>query len=157
MRKIKQTKHGYHGTKIYKLWGSIVKRCENQISTNYIYYGGRGIKICEEWRNNPKTFIDWALSNGYKEGLEIDRIDNDGNYQPNNCQFVTHKENCKSKKRRLFKNNKSGFVGLVLTKANTYEAYVQIDGKQKFIGTFKNIEYALNAQRNIHDQKENEE
>lgn len=143
MRKIKQTKHKYHGTKIYKLWGSIVKRCENESSTNYKYYGGRGIKICKEWREKPLSFIQWALTNGYDDGLEIDRINNDGDYEPNNCQFITHKENCSKNKRRIRKNNKSGARNIVLTRFGTYEVYAHIDGKQRYVKTVKTMEDAI--------------
>ena len=81
--------HGYKGTDVYRLWG-------------------RGITMDDTWRSDPKSFCDWAIAHGYKAGLEIDRIDVDGNYTPNNCQFVTHKENCAPNKRRLRATNKTG-------------------------------------------------
>ncbi len=93
MRKIKQTQHGFHGTPLYGIWAGIVKRCEGVNSQNYKYYGGRGIKICKQWRENAGEFCKWAISNGYEDGLEIDRIDNDGDYNPQNCHFITHAEN----------------------------------------------------------------
>ena len=129
MRRIEQTSHGYHGTRIYKLWGDIVKRCETKSSGNYQYYGGRGIKMCDEWRNKPETFISWALENGYKQGMEIDRINNNGDYEPNNCQFITHKQNCGISKRRIRRNSKSGERNIVLTKYNTFEVYAFINGQ----------------------------
>jgi hypothetical protein len=143
MRKIKQTRHGYHGTKIYKLWASIVHRCETKTCAGYKYYGGRGITVCKSWRDSPKTFIEWAVENGYSEGLEIDRIDGDGNYAPNNCRFVTKKENS-APMRRKFKN-KSGHRNIIKTKAGTFEAYYQSNGKQHFIKTFKTLDEAIKA------------
>ena len=67
-------------------------RCENPKREKYKIYGGRGISVCEEWRN-PVAFMDWAYSNGYAPGLQLDRIDNDGNYCPENCRFVTPSQN----------------------------------------------------------------
>jgi len=68
-------------------------RCYSQNTRDYSYYGARGITICQEWLDNPDSFVKWALENGWKKGLSIDRIDNDGPYHPDNCRFVTHQEN----------------------------------------------------------------
>ena len=68
-------------------------RCYNKNSKSYKDYGGRGIYICDEWLSNPEAFEEWALNNGFADGLAIDRIDNDGPYAPYNCRFVTAKEN----------------------------------------------------------------
>lgn len=73
-------------------------RCEYPSATNYAYYGGRGIRVCAQWREDPAAFVAWALANGYRSGLEIDRIDVNGDYEPNNCRFVTHVVN--SQRRR---------------------------------------------------------
>ena len=74
-------------------------RCYNPKATSYKHYGGRGIKVCDEWKNSFKAFYDWAYSNGYDENAPrnkctIDRINNDGNYEPSNCRWVTQKQNC---------------------------------------------------------------
>lgn len=74
------------------------ERCNNPNSKSYSRYGGRGIKVCEEWANDYQTFEDWCYSHGYEKDLAIDRIDNDGDYSPDNCRFVTLKEN--NQKRR---------------------------------------------------------
>lgn len=86
------TKHGYSNKiPLYKVWTSIKQRCGNINNSRYKDYGGRGINICSEWRNNFKEFYDWAMSNGYKDNFSIDRINNDGNYEPNNCRFTDTK------------------------------------------------------------------
>jgi len=84
--------HGLRGTPIYSSWDSMVQRCTNPKAAHYRNYGARGISICTEWRDF-KTFHAWAIANGWAEGLEIDRRDNNGNYEPSNCRWVTHAEN----------------------------------------------------------------
>jgi len=79
--------------RLYNVLNSIKTRCYNAKSREYKWYGSRGINLCEEWRSKPSSFIEWALANGYQKGLHIDRINNDGNYEPNNCRFVTSKVN----------------------------------------------------------------
>lgn len=69
------------------------ERCYNPNSKSYHRYGGRGIKVCDEWLNDHDAFVQWALENGYSDGLAIDRIDNNGDYCPENCRFVTLKKN----------------------------------------------------------------
>lgn len=87
------------------------KRCYNENDVSYKNYGGKGITVCDEWIENPKSFISWAINNGYSEGLQIDRIDTFGNYEPSNCRFVTQKQNCNnrrnSKKVTAFGETKS--------------------------------------------------
>jgi len=82
---------------VYVAWKSMFWRCENPNNKWYKDYGGRGITVCDEWRN-PVVFIDWALANGWRKGLSIDRIDNNGNYKPDNCHWVTRKENNRNKR-----------------------------------------------------------
>jgi hypothetical protein len=95
------TKHGMATRKaesrLYNVWRSMRKRCNNSKDKNYKHYGGRGIKVCEEWED-LQTFCQWALSNGYDDTLEIDRIDVNGNYEPQNCRFITHLENSNNKR-----------------------------------------------------------
>ena len=87
--------HGESRTRLYQTWGMMKQRCYNPKSQIYHRYGGRGITVCDEWRNDFEAFREWALSHGYAEGLTIDRIDVDGNYCPENCQWLTRSENTK--------------------------------------------------------------
>lgn len=86
-------KHGLRGHPLYIVHEQMMKRCYKENNKSYSRYGGRGISVCEEWSNSFKAFYDWAVSHGYEYGLQIDRINNDGNYEPDNCRFVTAKEN----------------------------------------------------------------
>lgn len=85
--------HGLVGTKLYVVWAGIKGRCSTPTASNYQYYGGRGIAVCKDWLNSPEAFIKWAEENGYQDGLELDRIDINGDYSPRNCRFISHMEN----------------------------------------------------------------
>ena len=92
----KNTTHGFHATSTYRIWCQIIQRCNNVNCEAYHYYGGRGIKVCERWLK----FENFLKDMGPRPGkLTIDRTDNDGNYEPDNCRWVTHKENCNNRHR----------------------------------------------------------
>ena len=80
----------------------MITRCTRKNNPNYNLYGGRGIKICANWRNSFEAFRDWALSNGYADNLTIDRIDVNGNYCPENCRWVTHAEQQRNKTNNTY-------------------------------------------------------
>jgi len=88
---MRQSKHP-----LYVVLEGMKARCYNKNSPSYKHYGGRGISICAGWVDDRRSFVAWALENGYEKGLTIDRIDNDGNYEPSNCRFVTRAENCRN-------------------------------------------------------------
>lgn len=85
-------------TRLYVKWCHMIERCNNSHSEHYKDYGGRGITVCDAWRNNYITFRDWAICNGYNESLTLDRIDVNGNYCPENCRWVSHKDQCNNKR-----------------------------------------------------------
>lgn len=84
--------HGGCGTRLYSIWIDMRSRCTWNKAINWHLYGGRGIKVCDEWANNFTAFRDWAMTNGYSDDLQLDRIDNDGNYEPCNCKWSTRIE-----------------------------------------------------------------
>lgn len=85
-------KHGKSKTRLYRIWTNMRRRCHYPKEDCYHRYGGRGIKVCDEWYNSFPAFYDWALLSGYGNDLTIDRINNDGDYEPSNCRWATTKE-----------------------------------------------------------------
>lgn len=90
--------HGLCGTAIYRCWASMIQRCYSPKNKHYGNYGGRGITVCAEWRDDFKIFCEWAINAGWKIGLEIDRIENDKGYSPDNCHIVTKSVNQRNKR-----------------------------------------------------------
>lgn len=95
-------KHNLTGCKLHGVWFGIKSRCYNKNNQAYKNYGGRGIAVCNEWKDDFQAFYDWSMMNGYKEGLQIDRINNNGNYEPNNCRWVTNKVNCNNRRSNRY-------------------------------------------------------
>ena len=128
-------RHGGKGTRLYNIWREIKRRVYNSNFKQFKDYGGRGITVCPEWTNKLNGFInfrDWAVNNGYKDNLQINRINNDGNYGPFNCNWVTAKENTRNTRQ----------VILTLEKANEIrKLYKTGNYTQKELG----IEFNMDA------------
>lgn len=101
-------RHGGRHSKLYDIWDGMKQRCFNAKNKGYKYYGGRNITMCDEWKNDFAKFREWANSNGYKEGLSIERIDVNKNYEPSNCCWIQKNEQSKNKTNsiRVDYNNK---------------------------------------------------
>ena len=97
--------HGFSKSRIYRIWSKIKLRCYNKNDYfHYNLYGGRGITVCNEWKNDFMSFYKWAMANGYKDNLSIDRIDVNGNYEPSNCRWATTKEQCNNRSNTIIIN-----------------------------------------------------
>lgn len=94
--------HGMSNTRLYREWLSMRNRCKLKSQRCYRLYGERGIFVCDEWENSFETFMEWSIKNGYSDELELDRIDNERGYSPDNCRWVTHKENSNNKRKTVY-------------------------------------------------------
>lgn len=109
-------KHGKNATRLYEIWTGMKNRCSNPNNHSYNFYGGRGIKVCEQW-NEYLNFKTWAIENGYSDNLSLDRIDVNGNYCPENCRWATIKEQMRNTRA----NHKIKFNGKEKTMAEWAE------------------------------------
>lgn len=131
---------GWKNNIIRTKYYSMIYRCYNPNNLYYSAYGGRGIKICDEWLNDPLSFQDWAYNNGYEEGLTIDRINNDGDYCPDNCQWVTP----------LYNSKFAGYATILHIKIGNVDLYDTIQGWS--IRLFNNKHYISSVTRNLDNE-----
>lgn len=130
--------HNHCGTAIIRVWDDMKARCYRVSHKSYHNYGGRGISVCEGWKNNSKGFIEWAYKNGWERGLQLDRVDNDKGYYPDNCRFVSRYKNIHN--RREFRDrNKTGYVGVSQPATGCTRFVAQISDKYLTGGKIKHI------------------
>jgi len=143
-------KHGLSGHSIRELWGRIKQKCYGEINSNYEIYGGRGIKMYPSWRVDFILFYDYvtALPNydekklGRKGGLTLDRINNNGNYEPGNLRWATY--HIQAINQRIKKNNKTGYIGVSFEKStNRYKVRIGINGIRVHLGRYNILEEAV--------------
>ena len=114
--KINLTKYHKHKLSHTKLWDTyygMKSRCYDKTDKRYSDYGGRGIEICPEWLENFENFVSWSLENGFDDNLQIDRIDNDSGYSPQNCRWVSIKENCRNRRSNVMIEYQGKMITLV--------------------------------------------
>lgn len=147
---------------IKRRYNDMMGRCYNSNHCNYKNYGGRGIQVCNEWSNDINAFVVWALENGYKKDLSLDRIDNDGNYTPLNCRWTTRRIQNINKKSSV--PSKTGFVGVCIH-SSSYENHTyyygrvrDINGKILYTGMSKSLKEAVIMRNNfiIENRMDNE-
>lgn len=129
--------HSEHYKDLYTKYNSMKQRCYYKKGKRYSKYGGRGIVVCESWLNDFKSFHDWAICSGYKKGLSLDRINNDGNYEPSNCRWTTMSVQNRNTSK-LYVHNTSGYRGVTFEKrSNKFVAQININNKNIYIGKNK--------------------
>lgn len=143
-------KHGLSEHPLHAQWGWIKQRCYNKNVAAYKHYGGRGITICAEWRYDFKAFYDYVtqLDNYGESGMTLDRIDNDGNYEPGNMRWATrHEQNTNQRKR---KDNKSGYIGVrPYNDKQKWYSDIRVNGKCFYLGVYGTPEHAVIARNNF--------
>lgn len=142
----KNKTHGMSKTRAYFCWQGLKSRCYNSDNESYHGYGGRGIIVCERWCNSFENFYD-DIGQFCKEGLEIDRIDVNGNYSPENCRLVN--EQVQAWNQRVYKKSTTSCAGVTRTtrNKNKFEVRISKDNKEYHIGTFNTLEDAILARK----------
>lgn len=132
-----KTTHGQRDTRLYNIWKDIVRRCsENPKRKTHKEYFLKGITICNEWKEDFVNFYEWSINNGYENTLTIDRENNNGNYEPENCRWVTKNIQARNT-RKLMSTNKSGYRGVSYSsKRKLYIAQITVNKKVIYLGSF---------------------
>ncbi len=144
-------RNNYHGLSdhiLFKKWQSMKRRCYIKGTDGYHFYGGRGIKVCDEWLNDVKSYYDYMISlpNAMYDGYTVDRIRNNEGYKPGNVRWATQKQQANN--RRIRKDNKSGYAGVWLNPKGRYVSHIGYDGNKITIGRFDSIKEAVTARNN---------
>lgn len=126
-------RHGQHGSRLYKIWQGMCQRCTNPKAPNYRNYGGCGIRVCEQW-HDVTNFIDWALDNGYRDDLTLDRTETNGNYTPDNCRWADASQ--QSQNRVRFRRSRTGYIGVYEQTTGRFQAQCIIRGRRVCLGSF---------------------
>lgn len=135
-QKIKASTHGMSNTEFYSMWQGMISRTTNHNRKDFKHYGGRGISVCKEWKDDINNFIAWANSNKYSKGLSIDRIDNDKGYGPDNCRFVNQFVQTRNTSV-IQSNNTSGYRGVSFhKKTNKWSSKIRVNKKDIHLGYF---------------------
>ena len=124
-QKEKVTSHGDRHSRLYRTWINMRARCNNPNEPKYESYGNKGITVCQEW-DKYEVFKEWALSNGYTDDLTIDRINVNGNYSPDNCQFITNSENASKDRISVSYKQLKDIQALIATGLKVAEAYTSL-------------------------------
>lgn len=133
-----KTTHGLRSHRLYKIYHNMKERCFSKQNQAYSFYGGKGITICDDWLNDFISFYNWAIDNGYKDNLTIDRINTDSNYEPDNCRWVNMSIQAQNTKH-IRATNKSGYRGVSWYKNNNkWKASISVNNKVKHLGYFEN-------------------
>lgn len=134
--------------RLRSVWKGICNRCYNPKADNYCRYGAKGVTVCDEWRHKSKQFIVWALENGYKQGLTVDRINPHEGYSPKNCRLVScHIQTCNQGKR---KDDTTGYKGVFFNKeTKKYYSSIQVNKKRYWFRYFDTLELALKARNDF--------
>lgn len=129
--------HGESRSRLYEIWRSMKGRCLNANLEKYRIYGGRGISICRDWVDSYESFRKWAHDSGYLEHLKLDRIDVNGNYEPNNCRWATDRQQSGNTRKRL--GTSSRFKGVTWSRHTLkWRAQIRCNGIPKHLGLYMN-------------------
>lgn len=145
MHKLKTSTHGMHTSATYNSWDTMTQRCTNIRNSNYSYYGGRGITICDRWLESFENFLE---DMGVRpEGKTLDRIDVDGNYEPSNCRWATYSEQSSNKRKQ--RNNKTGVTGVCWSKRRSKWLVQFKFGDFKFSKEYDSFDLAVSKRKQL--------
>lgn len=148
-KEIPQKGYSLKEPRLYSLWSAMKHRCSRKANDNYDRYGGKGIRVCEKWREDFESFFIWSKENGYKEDLTLDRIDPSKDYSPDNCRWVDYYTQAQNK--GVSKRNKTGYTGVAKYK-DKYRAYITRDKERYYLGLFNSLEEAAKARKDAENK-----